>query len=104
MRQHHGSQRRAMRAALARLGLQAWPAKVVAALAGWGVAVTEALVRAVAFEVRREAARAEMRRTRACLPNGDLDDAALALAVLARPCRAGEEPGQPSLVTRKAHP
>jgi hypothetical protein len=65
---HNANKRRAVRAALARLGLQARPAEVVAALAGWGVSVTAALVRAVAFEVRRAAARAEQRRVRACLP------------------------------------
>jgi hypothetical protein len=65
----NASKRRAVRAALARLGLQSRPADVVAALAGWGVSVTEALVRAVAFDLRREAARAQLHRARACLPS-----------------------------------
>jgi hypothetical protein len=69
MGQHNGSKRRVIRAALARLGMQARPAEVVAVLAGWGVSVTEALVRAVAFELRREAARAELHRARARPPS-----------------------------------
>jgi hypothetical protein len=50
---HNANKKRAVRAALARLGMQARPAEVVAALASWGVTVSEAMVRAVAFELRR---------------------------------------------------
>jgi hypothetical protein len=60
------SKKRAIRTALS---LQARPADVVAVLASWGVSVTEALVRAVAFDLRREAARSDLHRARACLPS-----------------------------------
>jgi hypothetical protein len=68
MGHHPTSKRRAIKAALSRLGLQARPAEVVAALGACGVTVTEAVVRAVAFEVMREQARAELRRARAGRP------------------------------------
>ena len=46
--------RRAIRNTLARLGMQAKPGEVVAALALHGIAVSESLVRAVLMEMLRE--------------------------------------------------
>jgi hypothetical protein len=68
MGQHRASKRRAVKAALSQLGIQSRPVQVVAALADWGISVTESLVRAVAFELLREAARAELQRARARVP------------------------------------
>jgi hypothetical protein len=67
---HHGGKKRAIRAALARLGLQARPAEVVAYLRGLGVEVSEEAVRAVGFDLLREASRAERRRAEARAPAG----------------------------------
>jgi hypothetical protein len=59
------NKKRAIRDALCRLGLHARPAQVVAALADYGMSVSEELVRAVVFELLREAARAERQRSKA---------------------------------------
>jgi hypothetical protein len=68
MTKHHASKKRVIRATLSRLGLQARPAEVVASLAACGVEVSEEMVRAVALELLREAARAERQRIRARTP------------------------------------
>jgi hypothetical protein len=53
-RPHGGGEKwRAVRAALARLGMQAPARQVVEALAGYGIAVSEALVNRVKFEAVR---------------------------------------------------
>ena len=47
---------------LARLGMQASPEQVVAALAGCGIDVTETLVRQVRVEMLKEAAKVERQK------------------------------------------
>jgi hypothetical protein len=64
MSQRRARKKRAVKDALSRLGLQARPAEVVAALAARGIAVSQGLVRAVAFELLRVEARAERQRCR----------------------------------------
>jgi hypothetical protein len=61
-------QKQAIRNAFNRLGFQARPAEVVAALARFGVIVGEGQVRAVLLELLKEAARADCRRVEARLP------------------------------------
>jgi hypothetical protein len=56
------ARRRAIRNALARLGMQASPKQVVIALADIGIPVTEGQVRRVKVEILKEAAQAERRR------------------------------------------
>jgi hypothetical protein len=60
---------RAIHNALARLGMQASPKQVVAALASFGIDVTEGLVRQVKVEMLKEAAQVE--RQRAKVRNAD---------------------------------
>ena len=56
-RRGHGTSRsRAIQNALARLGMQASPKQVVAALAEFGIDVTEALVRRVKMEMLKRVA------------------------------------------------
>jgi hypothetical protein len=62
------NKKRAIRGALARLGMHARPAQVVSALAGWGVSVSEAAVRSVVFEVLDEAAQTDRQRNMARRP------------------------------------
>jgi hypothetical protein len=57
-----------LKGALSRLGLQARPAEVVAALAACGISVSEELVMAVAFELLQEQVRAERQRLKARKP------------------------------------
>ena len=58
------SKRRAIQNALARLGMQASPKQVVAALAEFGIDVTEALVRQVKVEMLKRAAKAERQQVK----------------------------------------
>ena len=58
------SRTRAIQNALVRLGMQASPAQVVAALAKFGIDVNAALVRRVMLEMLKRAARAERQRTK----------------------------------------
>ena len=62
------SKKRAISMALGRLGFQARPTEVVAALAAVGVSVSKELIRAVRFELLRESARADRRRAEARVP------------------------------------
>lgn len=65
MRRRRGvSKTRAIQNTLARLGMQASPTQVVAALAGCGIVVTEGLVRQVKVEMLKEAAKAERQRVK----------------------------------------
>lgn len=59
-----GSRTRAIQNALARLGMAASPAQVVAALAGLGIVVNEALVRQVKVELLMQAAKGERQRVK----------------------------------------
>jgi hypothetical protein len=59
------SKARAIQNALARLGMQASPAQVVAALAGFGIDVNERLVRQVKVDMLKEAAQVERQRVKA---------------------------------------
>jgi hypothetical protein len=63
-RGQHISKMRAIQNALARLGMQARPAQVVAALADIGIVVNEALVRQVRVELLKQAARVERQQVR----------------------------------------
>ncbi len=54
--------RRAIQKTLGRLGMQASNQEVVAALAEWGVGVTEELVRQVKVEVLKEASKVERQK------------------------------------------
>ena len=54
----------AIQNALARLGMQASPKQVVAALAEFGIDVTEALVRRVKMEMLKRAAKTERQQMR----------------------------------------
>ena len=56
------SKARAIQNALARLGMQASPEQVVAALADLGIVVNEALVRQVKVEMLKQAAKVEWNR------------------------------------------
>jgi hypothetical protein len=56
------SRKRAIQNALGRLGMQASPKQVVAALADFGIDVTEGLVRRVKVEMLEETAKAERQR------------------------------------------
>jgi hypothetical protein len=58
------SKTRAIQNALARLGMQASPAQVVAALADIGIVVKEALVRQVRVEMLKQAAKVERQQVR----------------------------------------
>jgi hypothetical protein len=58
------SRARAIQNALARLGMQARPAQVVAALADIGIVVNEALVRQVRVEMLNQAAKVERQQVR----------------------------------------
>ena len=58
------SRARAIQNALARLGMQARPAQVVAALADIGIVVNEALVRQVRVEMLKQAAKVERQLVR----------------------------------------
>jgi hypothetical protein len=58
----------AIRNAFNRLGLQARPGKVVAALARFGVKVSEGQVRAVLMEMLKDAAKVDQRRLEARMP------------------------------------
>jgi hypothetical protein len=58
------SKTRAIQNALARLGMQASPAQVVAALADIGIVVNEALVRQVRVEMLKQAAKVERQQVR----------------------------------------
>jgi hypothetical protein len=63
-RGRHFSKTVAIQNALARLGMQARPAQVVAALAAFEIDVTEALVRQVKVQMLRQAARVERHQVR----------------------------------------
>ena len=63
-RGHGTSKRRVIQNALARLGMQASPKQVVAALAEFGIDVTEALVRQVRVEMLKQAAKVERQLVR----------------------------------------
>ena len=63
-RGQHISKTRAIQNALARLGMQARPAQVVAALADFGIVVNEALVRQVRVEMLKQAAKVERQQVR----------------------------------------
>jgi hypothetical protein len=63
-RGQHISKTRAIQNALARLGMQARPAQVVAALADIGIFVNEALVRQVRVEMLKQAAKVERQQVR----------------------------------------
>ena len=58
------SRTRAIQNALARLGMQARPAQVVAALADIGIVVNEALVRQVRVKILKQAAKVERQQVR----------------------------------------
>jgi hypothetical protein len=58
------SRTRAIQNALARLGMQAKPAQIVAALADLGIVVNEALVRQVKVEMLKRAAKVEWEQMR----------------------------------------
>ena len=58
------SRTRAIQNALARLGMQARPAQVVAALADIGIVVNEALVRQVRVKMLKQAAKVERQQVR----------------------------------------
>jgi NAD(P)H-dependent FMN reductase len=58
------SQATAIRNSLARLGMQASPKQVVAALAEFGIDVNEALVRQVRVEMLKQAAKSERQQVR----------------------------------------
>jgi hypothetical protein len=58
------SRTRAIQNALTRLGMQARPAQVVAALADIGIVVNEALVRQVRVEMLKRAAKVERHQVR----------------------------------------
>jgi hypothetical protein len=68
MTKRHPGKKRAIKETFSRLGLQSRPAEVVASLAACGVEVSEGMVRAVAWELLREAARAERQRIKARKP------------------------------------
>jgi hypothetical protein len=59
-----GSRTRAIHSTLARLGMQARPAQVVAALADLGIVVNEALVRQVKVEMLKQAAKSKQQQVR----------------------------------------
>jgi hypothetical protein len=56
---------RAIRNAVARLGMQASPKQIVAFLANFGIDVNEALVRQVKLDLLKQAARVERQRVKA---------------------------------------
>ena len=58
------SRTRAIKNALARLGMQASPTQVVAAMADIGIVVNEALVRQVKVELLKQAAKVERQQVR----------------------------------------
>ncbi len=58
---------RAIRNAVARLGMQASPKQIVAFLANFGIDVSEALIRWVKVEMLKETAKAERQRLK--VPN-----------------------------------
>ena len=58
------SRTRAIQNTLARLGMQASPEQVAAALANFGIVVNEALVRQVRVEMLKQAARIERQQVR----------------------------------------
>jgi hypothetical protein len=58
------SRMRAIQIALARLGMQARPAQVVAALADIGIVVNEALVRQVRVKILKQAAKVERQQVK----------------------------------------
>jgi hypothetical protein len=58
---------RAIRNAVARLGMQASPKQIIAFLANFGIDVSEALVRRVKVEIWKETAKAERQRVK--VPN-----------------------------------
>jgi hypothetical protein len=62
MSKGRSGEKQAIRDTLHRLGMQARPAEVAAALAALGVSVSAERVRAVALEMLRQAARAERAR------------------------------------------
>lgn len=65
MRRGQGNSRaRAIQNALARLGMQARPAQVVATLADIGIVVNEALVRQVRVEMLKQAAKVERQQVK----------------------------------------
>ena len=65
-RRVHGiNKTRAIQNALARLGMQASPEQVVAALAEFGIEVRERLVRRVKIEMLKEAAQVERQQVKA---------------------------------------
>ncbi len=65
MRRGQGvSKTRAIQNTLARLGMQASPTQVVAALARFGIGVTEGMVRRVKVEMLKEAAQVERQQVR----------------------------------------
>jgi hypothetical protein len=59
------SKRRAIQNALARLGMQASPKQVVAALAEFGIDVTETLVRQVKVQMLKRLAKVERQQVKA---------------------------------------
>jgi hypothetical protein len=63
------SKARAIQNTLARLGMQASPEQVVAAVASFGIDVTEALVRQVKADMLKHAAQVERQRVK--VPNAD---------------------------------
>ena len=63
-RGRHFSKTVAIQNALARLGMQARPAQVVAALADIGIVVNEALVRQVRVKILKQAAKVERQQVR----------------------------------------
>ena len=63
-RGQHISKTRAIQNALARLGMQARPPQVVAALADIGIVVNEALVRQVRVKMLKQAAKVERQQVR----------------------------------------
>jgi hypothetical protein len=62
------SKKQAIRKTLHRLGMQARAAEVVASLAAAGISVSEGQVRAVALEMVKQAARADLQRVEARTP------------------------------------
>ena len=59
------SKAKAIQNALARLGMQASPEQVVATLAGFGIDVSEGLVRQVNVDMLKQAAKVERQRVKA---------------------------------------
>jgi hypothetical protein len=65
---HRANVKRAIRNALASLGMQSRPAQIVAFLAGRGIQVSEESVRGVLLALQRQTGRADMHRARARQP------------------------------------